>query len=61
MHRLDEFDRRQQHHQPAHPRFSGESVAWRDEHGAATNDRFGITGARGDTAVEGPNQNQSVA
>jgi NAD(P)H dehydrogenase (quinone) len=45
MHRLDRFDRRQQHPQPAHPRFSGESVVWRDEHTAtadSTHDRFGV-------------------
>jgi NAD(P)H dehydrogenase (quinone) len=34
MHRLDKFDRRQQHPQPAHPRYSGESAVWRDEHTA---------------------------
>jgi NAD(P)H dehydrogenase (quinone) len=33
-HRLDRFDRRQQHPQPAQPRFSGESVVWRNEHTA---------------------------
>lgn len=32
MHRLDTFDRRQQHPRPAHPRYSGESVVWRAEH-----------------------------
>jgi uncharacterized protein YbjT (DUF2867 family) len=35
MHRLDKFDRLQQHPQPAHPRFSGQSPAWRNEHTAA--------------------------
>jgi NAD(P)H dehydrogenase (quinone) len=40
MHRLDKFDRRQQHPQPAHPRYSGESVVWRDEH-TASDSRFG--------------------
>jgi NAD(P)H dehydrogenase (quinone) len=34
MHRLDRFDRRQQHPQPAHPRYSGESAVWRTEHPA---------------------------
>jgi NAD(P)H dehydrogenase (quinone) len=34
MHRLDRFDRRQQHPQPAHPRLSGQSAVWRDEHTA---------------------------
>ena len=32
MHRLDRFDRRQQHPQPAHPRLSGQSALWRSEH-----------------------------
>jgi NAD(P)H dehydrogenase (quinone) len=32
MHRLDRFDRHQQHPQPAHPRLSGQSVVWRNEH-----------------------------
>jgi hypothetical protein len=40
MHRLDRFDRRQQHPRPAHPRYSGESVVWRDEH-TASHSRFG--------------------
>ena len=34
MHRLDRFDRRQQHPQPAHPRLSGQSTFWRNEHTA---------------------------
>jgi NAD(P)H dehydrogenase (quinone) len=34
MHRLDRFDRQQQHPQPAHPRLSGQSVVWRNEHAA---------------------------
>ena len=34
MHRLDRFERRQQHPQPAHPRYSGESAVWRSEHPA---------------------------
>jgi uncharacterized protein YbjT (DUF2867 family) len=45
MHNLDRFDRLQQHPQPARPRFSGESVVWRNEHAAsadATPDRFGV-------------------
>ncbi|AGB21562.1 putative nucleoside-diphosphate sugar epimerase [Mycobacterium sp. JS623] len=44
MHRLDKFDRRQQHPQPAHPRYSGESAVWRDEHtpsAGSTQYRFG--------------------
>jgi NAD(P)H dehydrogenase (quinone) len=32
MHRLDKFDRHQQHPQPAHPRYSGESAVWRNQH-----------------------------
>jgi len=32
MHRLDKFDRLQQHPQLAHPRFSGQSAMWRNEH-----------------------------
>lgn len=36
MHRLDRFDRRQQHPQPAHPRLSGQSALWRNEHIAST-------------------------
>ncbi|WP_406229417.1 NmrA family NAD(P)-binding protein [Nocardia sp. NBC_01009] len=35
MHRLDKFDHMQQHPQPAHPRFSGESAFWQHEHPAA--------------------------
>jgi NAD(P)H dehydrogenase (quinone) len=45
MHDLDRFDRLQQHPQPAQPRFSGESVVWRNEHAASadpTRDRFGV-------------------
>jgi NAD(P)H dehydrogenase (quinone) len=38
MHRLDRFDRRQQHPQPVHPQLSGRSVVWRNEH---TDNRFG--------------------
>jgi uncharacterized protein YbjT (DUF2867 family) len=32
MHRLDRFERRQQHPQPAHPKLSGQSALWRNEH-----------------------------
>ncbi len=45
MHDLDRFDRLQQHPRPAQPRFSGESVVWRNEHAAPaepTPDRFGV-------------------
>lgn len=44
-HRLDKFDRLQQHPQLAQPRFSGESAVWRNEHtGSAevTPVRFGV-------------------
>jgi NAD(P)H dehydrogenase (quinone) len=44
MHRLDRFDRLQQHPQPTHPRLSGQSTVWRSEHPAPahrTNDPFG--------------------
>jgi NAD(P)H dehydrogenase (quinone) len=34
MHRLDRFDRRQQHPRPAHPQYSGKSTIWRAEHTA---------------------------
>lgn len=39
MHRLDKFDRVQQHPQPARPRLSGESALWRTEH--TTPERIG--------------------
>lgn len=32
MHRLDRFDRLQQHPAPAHPQLSGQSALWRAEH-----------------------------
>jgi NAD(P)H dehydrogenase (quinone) len=32
MHNLDKFDQLQQHPQPAHPRLSGQSTFWRNEH-----------------------------
>jgi NAD(P)H dehydrogenase (quinone) len=35
MHRLDRFEQHQQHPQPAHPRYSGESAVWRSEHPAS--------------------------
>jgi len=34
-HRLDRFDRRQQHPRPAHPRLSGRSAFWHAEHPAS--------------------------
>jgi NAD(P)H dehydrogenase (quinone) len=48
-HRLDKFDRLQQHPRPGQPRFSGESVVWRNEHAASdgtTSDRFGVLEVR---------------
>ena len=36
MRSLDRFDRYQQHPQPAHPRFAGESALWRSEHTTST-------------------------
>ena len=44
MHRLDRFDRLQQHPQPAHPRFSAQSAIWRHEHAPAdpSDGRFGV-------------------
>jgi hypothetical protein len=45
MHRLDRFDRQQQHPQPAHPRYSGESVVWRNEHTASGDPIDGRFGA----------------
>jgi NAD(P)H dehydrogenase (quinone) len=44
MRRLDKFDARQQHPQPGHSRYSGESSIWRDEHtpsAGPTQYRFG--------------------
>jgi len=32
MHRLERFDRLQQHPEPAHPQLSGQSALWRTEH-----------------------------
>jgi hypothetical protein len=46
VHRLDRFDRLQQHPQPAHPQLSGQSAVWRNEHPAPadpTLDWFGAT------------------
>jgi NAD(P)H dehydrogenase (quinone) len=43
MHRLDRFDRLQQHPQPTHPRLSGQSAVWQSEHPAPahrSDDRF---------------------
>jgi uncharacterized protein YbjT (DUF2867 family) len=45
MHRLDRFDRRQQHPQPAHARLSGQSAVWRNEHTAAADPTGGRYGA----------------
>jgi hypothetical protein len=40
MSRLDDFDRKQQHPQPALPQYSGSSELWRGEHAAGI-DGFG--------------------
>ena len=48
MHDLDRFDRLQQHPQPAHPRFSGESAVWRSEHAVfpdRADESLGATGS----------------
>ena len=45
MHRLDRFERRQQHPRPAHPRLSGQSAVWRNEHAAPSDDWFGANRA----------------
>jgi NAD(P)H dehydrogenase (quinone) len=44
MHRLDRFDRLQQHPQPAHPRFSSQSAIWRHEHAPVdpSDGRYGV-------------------
>ena len=57
MHRLDRFDRRQQHPQPSQPRFSAQSKVWRAEHTASADlidgrfgsidDRLGIAATGG--------------
>ncbi|MBW0017424.1 MAG: NmrA family NAD(P)-binding protein [Mycobacterium sp.] len=46
MHRLDKFDRLQQHPAPAHPRLSGESAVWRTEHAAAGRPPIDVVSAR---------------
>jgi NAD(P)H dehydrogenase (quinone) len=53
MHRLDRFDRLQQHPYPAHPRLAGESVVWRNEHtaGDPTHYRFGAIKTRSATVT----------
>ena len=60
MHRLDRFDRRQQHPQPAHPRLSGQSAVWRHEHAAPTNDRFGTGETRASIGTAGPHLDQTT-
>ena len=44
MHRLDRFERLQQHPQPAHPRLSAQSAIWRHEHAPVdpSDGRFGV-------------------
>ena len=45
MHRLDKFDRLQQHPQPAHPQLSGQSASWRHEHAPVdpSDGRYGVS------------------
>jgi NAD(P)H dehydrogenase (quinone) len=53
-HRLDRFDRRQQHPQPARPRYSAESAVWRSEHAPSVDParyRFGPSSVLGSSAV----------
>jgi hypothetical protein len=47
MHRLDRFDRVQQHPQPAHPRFSGQSAIWQHEHAPAVAAAVSVCGGSG--------------
>ena len=50
MHRLDKFDRLQQHPQPAEPHYSAESAEWRSGHTGTSgpvNSRFGVLAATG--------------
>jgi NAD(P)H dehydrogenase (quinone) len=44
MHRLDSFERLQQHPQPAHPRLSAQSAIWRHEHAPVdpSDSRYGV-------------------
>jgi hypothetical protein len=64
MHRLDRFDRLQQHPQPAQPRLSGESAIWRHEHTAAPTNpvdgRFGMVETRPGIGLAGPHLNQTT-
>ncbi|GAB3430377.1 Rossmann-fold NAD(P)-binding domain-containing protein [Flindersiella endophytica] len=48
MHRLDRFDRVQQHPQPVHPRLSGESAFWRGEHPASADRALAAAFGQGD-------------
>ena len=43
MHRLDKFDRLQQHPRPAHPRLSGQSVVWQNEHAVTAQPEMAAT------------------
>lgn len=43
MHRLDKFDRIQQHPQPAHPMLSGQSVVWQHEHAVVAQPEMAAT------------------
>jgi uncharacterized protein YbjT (DUF2867 family) len=59
-HRLDRFDRHQQHPQPTHPRLSGQSAVWRHEHTTPTNDRFGTGQTRAGIGTAGPHLDQTT-
>jgi NAD(P)H dehydrogenase (quinone) len=64
MHDLDRFDRLQQHPQPAHPRLSGQSVVWRNEHTASgdpTHDRFGVIDTAHESASPNPAWRQRLS
>jgi hypothetical protein len=43
MHRLDKFDRLQQHPAPTHPRLSGQSVMWQNEHAVVVHPEMAAT------------------
>ncbi|RAV02987.1 NAD(P)H-binding protein [Mycobacterium sp. FLAC0960] len=51
MHRLDTFDRTQQHPRPAHLRLSGQSPIWRSEHAVAQRNSVALITAGGRTGT----------
>jgi NAD(P)H dehydrogenase (quinone) len=64
MHDLDRFDRLQQHPHPAHPRLSGQSAVWRNEHTASgdpTHDRFGVIDTAHESASPNPAWRQRLS